>query len=48
MAAFGLTEPEAFKWIQRAAMDNRMTMKDVANKIIAENLPDAGSQSAPK
>ena len=34
-----LTEPEAFKWIQRAAMDNRMTMKDVSDKIIAENLP---------
>jgi AmiR/NasT family two-component response regulator len=48
MAAFGMTEPEAFKWIQRAAMDNRMTMKEVANKIIEENLPDSGSQSAPK
>jgi len=40
MTAFGMTEPDAFKWIQRAAMDNRMTMKDVATKIIAENLPD--------
>jgi two-component system, response regulator PdtaR len=39
MATFGLAEPEAFKWIQRAAMDNRMTMKDVAERIIAENLP---------
>src|SRR3954468_18636761 len=39
MAAFGMTEPEAFKWIQRAAMDNRMTMKDVSERIIAENLP---------
>jgi AmiR/NasT family two-component response regulator len=47
MAAFGMTEPEAFKWIQRAAMDNRMTMKDVAHKIIAENLPGPGPQSAP-
>lgn len=45
MAAFGMTEPEAFKWIQRAAMDNRMTMKEVANKIIAENLPEAGNPS---
>jgi response regulator NasT len=33
-----MTEPDAFKWIQRAAMDNRMTMKEVADKIIAENL----------
>lgn len=45
MAAFTMTEPEAFKWIQRAAMDNRMTMKDVAERIIAENLPDG---AAPK
>jgi response regulator NasT len=39
MAAFEMTEPDAFKWIQRAAMDNRMTMKEVADRIIAENLP---------
>jgi two-component system, response regulator PdtaR len=39
MSAFGMTEPDAFKWIQRAAMDNRMTMKQVAERIIAENLP---------
>jgi two-component system, response regulator PdtaR len=43
MAAFTMTEPEAFKWIQRAAMDNRMTMKDVAERIIAENLPDGAA-----
>ena len=43
MTAFSMTEPDAFKWIQRAAMDNRMTMKEVADKIIAENLsgPDS-------
>jgi AmiR/NasT family two-component response regulator len=44
MAAFSMTEPEAFTWIQRAAMDNRMSMKDVAERIIAENLP-GGSPS---
>ena len=38
MTAFNMNEPDAFKWIQRAAMDNRMTMKEVADKIIAENL----------
>ncbi|HEX6872552.1 MAG TPA: response regulator [Micromonosporaceae bacterium] len=43
MAAFGMAEPEAFGWIQRAAMDNRMTMKQVAEKIIAENLPKSAS-----
>jgi len=30
MAALNLTEPEAFSWIQKAAMDRRLTMKDVA------------------
>jgi len=39
MSAFGRTEPESFTWIQRAAMDNRLTMKEVAERIIAENLP---------
>ena len=42
MAAFNMTEPDAFKWIQRAAMDNRMTMKQVAEKIISENLTTGG------
>jgi len=42
MAAFEMGEPDAFKWIQRAAMDNRMTMKEVAERIIAENLPGPG------
>jgi response regulator NasT len=43
MTAFSMTEPDAFKWIQRAAMDNRMTMKQVAEKIISENLPPTGT-----
>jgi response regulator NasT len=43
MTAFGMSEPEAFKWIQRAAMDNRMTMRQVANKLISERLPDPGA-----
>jgi len=46
MTAFGMTEPDAFKWIQRAAMDNRMTMKQVAEKIISENLPAGGAAEA--
>jgi response regulator NasT len=45
MAAFGMSEPDAFRWIQRAAMDNRMTMKAVAEKIIAENLPEPPAAS---
>ena len=35
MKALNLTEPEAFSWIQRAAMDRRLTMKEVANAVIS-------------
>jgi response regulator NasT len=35
MKALNLTEPEAFSWIQRAAMDRRLTMKDVAHAVIS-------------
>ena len=34
MARHGLTEPEAFRWIQRSAMDRRTTMKVVARAIL--------------
>lgn len=35
----GLTEPEAFRWIQKASMDRRLTMKDVALTIIDQLGP---------
>jgi len=38
MAALNLTEPAAFSWIQRAAMDRRISMKEVALAVIS---PDA-------
>lgn len=34
MSAQNLTEPDAFRWIQRTAMDRRTTMKAVAQAII--------------
>jgi response regulator NasT len=37
MSAYGMSEPQAFKWIQRTAMDHRMTMREVADRIIAES-----------
>ena len=39
MQALNLSEPEAFSWIQKAAMDRRMTMRDVA---LAVTDPDQG------
>jgi response regulator NasT len=35
MKALNLSEPEAFSWIQRAAMDRRLTMKEVAHAVIS-------------
>ncbi|NCW93467.1 MAG: response regulator [Actinobacteria bacterium] len=34
MQAMKLSEPEAFKWIQRTAMDKRVSMKEVAEAVI--------------
>ena len=43
MSALNLSEPQAFSWIQKAAMDRRLTMKEVAMAVIdpkqAENFP---------
>jgi two-component system, response regulator PdtaR len=35
MAEHGMTEPEAFRWIQRTAMDRRTTMRTVADAVLA-------------
>ena len=35
MQALNLSEPEAFSWIQRAAMDRRLTMREVAQAVIS-------------
>ena len=37
MQALNLSEPEAFSWIQRAAMDRRLTMKQVALAVTDPN-----------
>jgi response regulator NasT len=42
MTTYGMTEPQAFKWIQRTAMDHRMTMREVAERILTET-PSEGS-----
>ncbi|AXT84772.1 response regulator [Aeromicrobium sp. A1-2] len=40
--ALGITEPEAFRWIQRTAMDLRLTMHQVAQGVI-DHGPQLGS-----
>ena len=41
MQALNLSEPEAFSWIQRAAMDRRISMKAVAQAVISpDSVPE--------
>ncbi len=35
-SAFGLSEPDSFRWIQRTAMDKRTSMRDVARLVLDE------------
>jgi response regulator NasT len=36
-ARFGLSEPDAFRWIQKAAMDKRTSMRDVARVVLDDS-----------
>jgi AmiR/NasT family two-component response regulator len=45
MTQHGLSEPEAFRWIQRAAMDNRTSMRAVAEVVLNGDTPDGAVQS---
>jgi two-component system, response regulator PdtaR len=38
---FGMSEPEAFRWIQKASMDRRLSMRQVAETVIA-SADDSG------
>ena len=42
MKALNLSEPEAFSWIQKAAMDRRLSMKAVAEAVLQVAQDDAG------
>ncbi|WP_433529107.1 ANTAR domain-containing response regulator [Micromonospora sp. CA-263727] len=46
MTTYNMTEPQAFKWIQRTAMDHRMTMKEVSERILAETAGGEVAQPA--
>ncbi|GAA3170531.1 response regulator [Blastococcus jejuensis] len=43
MAEQGMTEAEAFRWIQRTAMNQRTSMKALAESILAPGTADEGS-----
>jgi AmiR/NasT family two-component response regulator len=42
---FKMSEPEAFRWIQKTSMDKRLTMREVASAIIA-SAADTGGKAA--
>jgi len=46
MTQHGLSEPEAFRWIQRAAMDNRTSMRAVAEVVLNGDTPTAEATAA--
>jgi AmiR/NasT family two-component response regulator len=47
MTTYSMTEPQAFKWIQRTAMDHRLTMRQVAERIMAEAAGGASAATPP-
>jgi len=46
---FKMSEPEAFRWIQKTSMDKRLTMREVASAIIASasDTPAGPKPTAP-
>ncbi len=41
-ARFGMTEAQAFRWLQKASMDRRLTMREVARTVIDTTVDEAG------
>ena len=37
----GMSEPQAFRWIQKASMDRRLTMREVAEIVLAEGVAES-------
>ena len=40
----GLTEPQAFRWIQKTSMDRRLTMREVAQAVVDGTTPSSSAQ----
>jgi AmiR/NasT family two-component response regulator len=47
MSDRGMTEAEAFRWIQRTAMDQRTSMKALAETILSGDTADESADEAP-
>ena len=42
----GISEAEAFRWIQKSSMDRRMTMRAVAEEVLQAAKPPTGGQAS--
>jgi two-component system, response regulator PdtaR len=42
MQKLGISEPEAFRWIQKTSMDRRMSMREVADAVVTGMAGGAG------
>ena len=42
-AEFGMSEPDAFRWIQKTSMDKRLTMREVAAAVVESSASATGS-----
>ena len=40
---FGMSEPDAFRWIQKTSMDKRLTMREVATAVVSSAASASGS-----
>ncbi|WP_028708212.1 ANTAR domain-containing response regulator [Propionicicella superfundia] len=45
--SLGMSEPEAFRWVQKTAMDLRKSMREVAEGVI-KHSKESGAKKAPK
>lgn len=44
MEKMGLSEPDAFRWLQKTSMNRRLTMREVADAVI-EQVGDSPKRS---
>jgi response regulator NasT len=49
MTSLGLTEPDAFRWIQKTSMDRRLSMREVADAVLSgiPGVPAATAAAEP-
>jgi AmiR/NasT family two-component response regulator len=44
MQSMGLSEPEAFRWIQKTSMDRRLSMREVADVVVSQASKPAAAK----